>query len=240
MGDARAYRCPGCGGQVDEQARECPYCRGPVATVRCANCFHMNVPEARHCSACGRDLGLEPIGTHGTLQCPRCERSLDVFASGPGVLLDCGHCGGQFVHHALLKELLERRQVYGDAAPRKPLPPARVEPVRYIPCPECGTLMARRNFGGTSGVIVDVCALHGIWFDLGELPRVMAFVESGGLIRAQQRRQEQERLSRPPQVSAFPPLTASTSALGPGPELLDDLGHVASALLSLVNSALRR
>ena len=38
----------------------------------------------------------------------------------------------------------------------------------------------RRNFGGTSGVVVDVCHAHGTWFDAGELVKVLAFVESGG------------------------------------------------------------
>ena len=31
-----------------------------------------------------------------------------------------------------------------------------------------------------SGVVVDVCSAHGTWFDEGELPRVLAFVESYG------------------------------------------------------------
>jgi Zn-finger nucleic acid-binding protein len=47
--------------------------------------------------------------------------------------------------------------------------------------------MNRQNFGGASGVIIDLCAKHGIWFDAGELPRVLEFVESGGLARERQR-----------------------------------------------------
>lgn len=35
----------------------------------------------------------------------------------------------------------------------------------------------RKNFGRSSGVIVDICRRHGVWFDRGELPRVLAFVE---------------------------------------------------------------
>jgi Zn-finger nucleic acid-binding protein len=41
--------------------------------------------------------------------------------------------------------------------------------------------MARNNFGKKSRVIVDICRRHGVWFDAGELPRVLAFVRSGGL-----------------------------------------------------------
>jgi hypothetical protein len=53
--------------------------------------------------------------------------------------------------------------------------------------------MHRRNFGGLSGVIVDICTLHGIWFDAGELPSVLAFVEGGGLERSRLREREAER-----------------------------------------------
>ncbi len=58
-------------------------------------------------------------------------------------------------------------------------------------------MMNRKNFGASSGVIVDVCAKHGTWFDAGELPRVLAFVESGGLARARSRHAEEvQRLTR--------------------------------------------
>jgi hypothetical protein len=47
--------------------------------------------------------------------------------------------------------------------------------------------MNRKNFGSVSGVIVDVCKQHGTWFDLGELPRVLAFVAGGGMDRTRAR-----------------------------------------------------
>jgi hypothetical protein len=37
-----------------------------------------------------------------------------------------------------------------------------------------------------------VCKSHGTFFDLGELPRVLAFVESGGLNRASHAAAEEE------------------------------------------------
>jgi Zn-finger nucleic acid-binding protein len=188
MDEARTYSCPHCGGKVDEEARRCPFCSAPVATVRCAACYHMNAASSVHCSGCGRELGLEPIGESDALACPHCKEPFSAFRSEHGALHDCSLCGGQFVEHALLVELLERREVYG-AAPRseRHAPPPANEPVRYVPCPSCGAMMNRKNFGGTSGVIVDVCRKHGVWFDAGELPRVLAFAESGGLARARQR-----------------------------------------------------
>jgi Zn-finger nucleic acid-binding protein len=58
-------------------------------------------------------------------------------------------------------------------------------------------MMNRKNFGAGSGVVVDVCAKHGTWFDPGELPRVLAFVESGGLAKVRRHNAEEaERAAR--------------------------------------------
>jgi Zn-finger nucleic acid-binding protein len=179
----------------------------------------MNVPEASYCSGCGFQLGLEPIGKLGTLACPVCKTSLETYERAPahpptstsapaaGALFDCGTCGGQFVEHALLQDLLHQHEhgAYGHSAP---LPPARPDPRNnYIPCPECATLMNRKNFGGSSGVIVDVCKKHGTWFDLGELPRVLAFVSTGGLERAKKRADEDQAQSlRAARIAAQSPV----------------------------------
>lgn len=53
--------------------------------------------------------------------------------------------------------------------------------------------MNRKNFGGASGVIVDVCPLHGMWFEVGELESVLSFVRQGGLARAERLRAERAR-----------------------------------------------
>ena len=35
-------------------------------------------------------------------------------------------------------------------------------------------------------MIIDVCREHGVWFDPDELPRILAWVRSGGLAKANQ------------------------------------------------------
>jgi Zn-finger nucleic acid-binding protein len=188
MGSARCYECPACGGLVREQARTCTYCASPIATVRCSICFTMNVPDARFCLACGSELGLEPAATReeGQLFCPRCPtRSLDGFSNGDGVLYDCGRCGGQFVEPQTLAVMVRRHQstLSSHEFPR-PRPFEWNRPIEYIPCPVCRAKMMRRNFGRTSGVIVDVCEVHGTWFDVGELPSILWFVASGKLVES--------------------------------------------------------
>jgi Zn-finger nucleic acid-binding protein len=60
--------------------------------------------------------------------------------------------------------------------------------------------MGRKNFGRISGVVLDSCPEHGIWFDDGELRQVLEFVASGGLVHSrrieiedEERRQAQAR-----------------------------------------------
>jgi Zn-finger nucleic acid-binding protein len=55
--------------------------------------------------------------------------------------------------------------------------------------------MNRRNYGGSSGVIVDLCAEDGLWFDDDELERVLEWIRSGGLKRAERRTEEERRRS---------------------------------------------
>ena len=47
--------------------------------------------------------------------------------------------------------------------------------------------MNRMNFTHESGVILDVCKLHGLWFDRDELRRIVEFIRSGGLENSRER-----------------------------------------------------
>lgn len=170
---------------MEARARHCRFCANAVATVRCVACLTMNASDALCCSGCGRELGLSPPSRKVSEACPRCGDKLDAIHHELGLALDCSACGGQFAEHALLKDLLRSRARVGALMVNRP---RKVEltlgSVKYLPCPLCGVLMNRRNFGGTSGVVVDVCHTHGTWFDAGELAAVLAFVESGGPLEA--------------------------------------------------------
>lgn len=201
----------------------------------------MNIPSAEHCSGCGYPLGLEPIGKADDLTCPSCEEPLEVFRGGAGRLWDCGLCGGQFVQHVLLRELIRRRELCGAAVPRHPRRHNPLsQPVAYIPCPACQELMHRRNFGGSSGIIVDECRLHGVWFDPGELPAVLAFVENGGLARARHR--ELEMLARRPTPQSTEIAKRRTPVLWADHQgsVLADIAEAAVVLLDATIEALFR
>jgi Zn-finger nucleic acid-binding protein len=165
----------------------------------------MNVPEASFCSGCGAELGLEPVGEDAALPCPICKVALTAYRSELGALFDCAQCGGQFLEHTVLRDMLHRRELdVGLAAPHSTRGFAVADARNaYVPCPVCTSLMNRKNFGTTSGVIVDTCKKHGTWFDLGELPRVLAFVAAGGLEHERQRHvEEAERVKREARAAA--------------------------------------
>ena len=164
--------------------------------------------------------------------CPDCKLPLTTFKAGAGQLQACGRCGGQMVTHGLLRALLEQREVLGAAVPspgEAPRGNPLNDPVRYRPCPSCQQLMNRKNFGGASGIIVDVCVRHGTFFEAGELPRVLEFVRRGGLAQAQATLKNNG-----------PSLASSSLALSAAPGhssgLLDDWAD----LLSFVVDVLRK
>ncbi len=45
--------------------------------------------------------------------------------------------------------------------------------------------MSRQNYLKVSGIILDTCPEHGVWFDCDELRRVADFLQAGGVTRAQ-------------------------------------------------------
>ena len=97
--------------------------------------------------------------------------------------------------------------------------------------------MHRRNFGGTSGIIVDVCALHGIWFEAGELEAVLAFVRQGGLEAARERHARATSLLGVPASQPSVPFTPvladrRLSTLG-------DLGEGVIELIEFLHDVLR-
>ncbi len=210
MSEAATFKCSVCGAPAHAGDFSCRYCGAGIATVCCSRCFQMNMAHALHCSGCGAELGLIVESALQASQCSDCHSSLSLITEPAGSMLNCRKCGGQFVEHALLRSLLETHEQTGQAFPDGPYQrpaKANVERVHYRPCSVCQQMMNRKNFGGASGVIVDVCARHGTWFDAGELAQVLAFVKSGGLVRERARAEEQLRHARAHEreVSGRPP-----------------------------------
>ncbi|MCC7540612.1 MAG: zf-TFIIB domain-containing protein [Deltaproteobacteria bacterium] len=196
--EAATLRCPACGGAASPDARACPFCATHLASVRCASCAALHFAGALHCSRCGVKLRDERTGDATGRACPRCASKLVDVRGDSLSLEECPKCGGVFVDHDTIARLATDPGRRGDARAgagvtleRTSIEPG-LETVRYVRCPMCEKLMNRKNYGEVSGVIVDVCRDHGVWFDAGELTRVVEFIEKGGLEKARRVRNERD------------------------------------------------
>jgi len=204
---AGALQCPQCAGAVQLGARACEFCSAALMVKACPRCFGKMFHGAKHCSHCGTVVDI-PVaaGADGNAVprvCPRCPRRSQLVGHlVDGCLLDgCDACGGVFVDNTTLERVIDtRRQSSAMDAMGMPRRITGVTPVQgvptgpmYIACPDCGALMTRRNFGRSSGILIDVCAHHGTWLDADELPRIIEFVSDGGLERADRKDAERKR-----------------------------------------------
>jgi Zn-finger nucleic acid-binding protein len=208
-------RCPSCGGSIKVGTRACPYCASTVATCRCAACLAWNLAGAAHCQACGQPLVADaiPPGQATGCNCPRCGSRLQAREYAELSVDECDRCGGLFLAPAMLERMVAAHDT--SLGLRLALPKRAVERetvVYYIHCPVCGKLMNRQAFGRFSGVVIDVCKPHGIWFDAGELAEVIRFVEQGGLEHTRQRELE-ESLERERKSRAEAAITEATAAM---------------------------
>jgi Zn-finger nucleic acid-binding protein len=105
---------------------------------------------------------------------------------------ECDPCGGLFLAPSMLDRLVKARDQ--STGLRLALPKRQrvaETTVRYLECPVCSKPMNRQAFGRISGIVVDLCKLHGVWFDPGELTQVLEFIQNGGLERARIREGEE-------------------------------------------------
>lgn len=158
---SEVIKCPHCGGKVNFKSAICPHCGGR----------RRSVAEKKR-----------------TPMCPRCSVSLNHYAYRRRDLDICPHCGGVWLDRGEFKDLTRESDVYqSQPAPTGYIPGPIRDPIQYIPCVRCGSLMNRKNFAKISGVIIDECKNHGVWLDGDELERIRTFIADGGLERTQDR-----------------------------------------------------
>lgn len=228
--DAAVVRCTSCGGARSRGDATCGFC-GADFTLRerelhtiCPVCMTRIADSARFCHHCGTPITpLGRVGEPTTRRCPACgpRRRLVSRELGQVAVLECGGCAGLWLGRDVFELQLERARREGAAAdaapPSAPASPAAGAGSRgslYRPCPDCRELMHRRNFGGKSGVILDTCREHGVWFDPRELDRVLHWIRTGGEERAKER--AAERLEQAARAGRFAPSPLATRAGGFG------------------------
>jgi Zn-finger nucleic acid-binding protein len=185
---AEKLACPTCGGSLRVGARACPFCECTLATARCSACAAWNLASSAFCRRCGDSLQDGDTSNRDAAgPCPRCGAGLNPRLYADLDVDECDGCGGLFVEASMMDRIFakERQAPMHLALPKREAELERT--VRYLKCPVCETLMNRNVFGKVSGVVVDSCKPHGVWFDPGELQAVIDFVQSGGLVKTRDR-----------------------------------------------------
>ncbi|MEQ1858735.1 MAG: zf-TFIIB domain-containing protein [Chthoniobacteraceae bacterium] len=242
--DAATLNCPMCGAATRSGATQCDHCRSRLATTACPACFALIFVGSRHCQHCGAKAQRESATTGAPHTCPRCSTGLDAVALGAITAHECPRCEGLWLDVEAFNDLCADREkqaavIRGDAPPEVDPAAFKLSDVRYVGCCVCAKLMNRVNFSGQSGVIVDVCKAHGIWFDREELRRIVEFIRAGGLDKARVREREKLEAARRarPVRGPIPPTPLRVGGVGPidAFEIADVAGFVGRTIWRLLD-----
>lgn len=216
--------CAHCGAPRTEGALSCAYC-GADYTLHerdldtvCPHCLAHIGNSAKFCQFCGTAIHPEAMaGETSQYACPACgaghfltSRAVDNVSA-----LECQRCAGMWLSHEDFRQIVEQAAQEGQQIdPRltsKTARPPQVDApppdggMHYRHCLICQQLMTRQNYGHGSGVVIDVCGRHGVWLDADKLPRILQWIDDGGLVRTNQeaaQRLDQEQAQERAQAAA--------------------------------------
>ncbi len=240
-----SLHCPDCGAPAVEDAVRCDFCHAVLSRAACPSCLGPMFLGMRFCPRCGAPAERKEVETGKPLPCPRCGVAMTTVDLAGARVRECEECGGLWVQESSFQKIVDDAETRGKAILYPEVgPPQEASPEDrsgrfYVPCPECGELMNRKNYAGISGVVLDVCRVHGLRFDRRELQDVADFVEKGGLeksrkVELEELRQEQERLK----AIQNAPAPGGVSDPDAGPSFLDAL--TASSVAGIVRTLLDR
>ena len=146
---------------------------------------------SKFCDHCGQQAtSIEVLDDAKSGDCPRCKRKLESLMIESIRLRECTRCGGLWTDVATFESIGANKENHSAmlnfVSSRTAEIPAQPV-INYVPCPDCKQLMNRSNFARSSGVIIDLCKQHGVWFDRDELPKIIDFIDNGGLARSREK-----------------------------------------------------
>ena len=171
---------------------------------------------SKHCPRCGAPAAPRAEVVSTGRKCPRCRIEMQVVSLGETKVLECSTCLGLWLTTSAFESICSDKEKQSAALGSASLTGVdrtiAETKVNYVPCPECSQLMNRANFARCSGVIIDLCKQHGVWFDCNELSRIIEFIRAGGMemsrakektaLEEERRRLQQEQHSAGP-LSGF-------------------------------------
>jgi Zn-finger nucleic acid-binding protein len=154
----------------------------------------------KFCGHCGEAASaVEVLSDAHAGECPRCKVHLESLAIDATTVRECTRCGGFWTSIPTFESICSDKEQQSAVLSFISSHPGEIRnqpPINYVPCPDCKQLMNRSNFVRSSGVIIDLCKQHGVWFDADELPKIIDFIDKGGLTRSREKEKialEEER-----------------------------------------------
>lgn len=186
-----ALNCPNCGAGVESDRTQCQHCKCRLKTVGCPKCLGLMFVGSRFCGHCGAIAAPVEVSLDDSdAECPRCRNPLETLQIDETTIRACSKCDGVWLGVATFETICadsERQSAVLGFLDKRTVRSQPMTKVNYVPCPDCAQLMNRNNFAKASGVIVDICKQHGVWFDADELPAIIGFIQKGGMEIARQR-----------------------------------------------------
>lgn len=251
--DALVVRCSSCGAPRESEADFCTFC-GSAFTLHekdmhtiCPSCATRISNRAKFCHSCAAPISPQALaGDETKLSCPACGESHRLHSrpleDQRVSILECHGCAGIWIGHDVFRLLEDKaldREVgwtpFREGADADEFELHEPGTTLYRRCPTCGELMNRTNYSRRSGVIVDICPGHGIWFDQGELARILKWIRDGNWTRSKKRQilEDAEMMAARKVAASAPRPTASMSPYSAGPTTLGRLiAMVIEALVS--------
>ncbi len=162
-------KCQGCGAEL-ATATLCNYCgsRQDVDLKGIHDYSESRLNSNKNCPCCAVPMRTINIGDDDTLFIEQCQQCFGLFFGIDELetLLDKTK-----KTYNIQLDLINKLAQNSTSLNRE---------IVYRKCPVCKTLMNRKNYGGRSGIITDVCRDHGIWLDSGELRSLMEWKRAGG------------------------------------------------------------
>ncbi len=169
-----------------------------VRATRCLACGARCSGE--RCASCGVDCPAEaaPRASEVRADCPRCFVALELsrFPEWDAGFVYCVGCHGCFVPPIDWAVMLDRIGPFGRVPGDELAPVPEGEGPRAgaladrVSCPLCRQPMERVSVKSSDALPIDICIMHGIWFDASELATALRAVDRG-----------EEALVRPPDVA---------------------------------------
>jgi Zn-finger nucleic acid-binding protein len=250
--DAAVVRCASCSAPRTAGATSCRHC-GADYTLHeqdlqtiCPSCMTRVSSRARYCHHCATPIApQDKLGEPTDYRCPACrvrhELNSRTLGEPPVSVLECPHCAGIWLGQEVFRLVADRSRAdkvceelaaSDGGTHRPPTANEAAGGMRYRRCPVCRKHMNRRNYGKRSGVIVDSCKHHGIWFDATELGAILRWIKRGGEERSARKDECDARARQRSQAIRLPALERSEAYGGPrrsgwdaddGPDLLGSL-----------------